>query len=435
MKKEVPPQEVDLFATLDVDTTGSLESSNEAVVDALTQVVFDQGDRGKPCSAVETFGGWCDRLGPREMRVRQDVLDIVNNLWLPSAGQMYLDGHFPDEVFVELGRVGAIGASIVGPNGNRMSKLATCGIMHALEYGDGGLRCALTIQDSVIQALVRFGDDAQREEWLCPLMSGQKISSFALTEPDAGSDVRAVSTEAKRVGGDWIISGRKGWITNAPRADVLLVWARTGERNDAMRGFLVKRGTPGLEIETITGAASMRSAPVGKISLDGVRVPDSALLPHAWGLVDINAGLDYNRMTVIFGVMGAARYCLDAATKYSKERRQFGAPIGSKQLVQALIADMATSVAVGELLSLHLATTWETKPLRRFDVSLAKRHNCQAALDVARKARTLMGAHGIGLNNHVIRQMLNLEASSTYGGTNEIHGLVLCKTLTQENAF
>jgi glutaryl-CoA dehydrogenase len=426
---------IDLFAKLDVDTTGMLGNADNTIVDAPTQVFFHEGDRGKPCGAVEKLGGWCDRLDPQATRVRQDVIDIINTHWLPNAGEMYLDGRFPDDLFIELGRVGAIGASLVGPNGRPMSKLATLGIMHSLEYGDGGLRCALTIQDSVIQALVRFGNDDQRARWLQPLLSGRAISSFALTEPGAGSDVRACTTHAKRSGGDWLISGQKSWITNSPRADVLIIWARTGERNNAMRGFLVERGTPGMLIERISGAASMRSAPVGRISLDNVRVPDSALLPHAWGLIDINACLDYNRMTVIFGVMGAARFCLDEAIRHVKQRHQFGVPLAAKQLVQGHIADMATSVAMGELLSLHLATRWETEPPPRFDVSLAKRHNCKAALEVARQARALMGAHGIDLNNHIIRQMLNLEASFTYGGTHEIHGLVLGKILTQESAF
>jgi glutaryl-CoA dehydrogenase len=256
-----------------------------------------------------------------------------------------------------------------------------------------------------------------------------------LTEPQAGSDVRAVATQARRAGGDWVIDGEKGWITNSPRADVLLIWARTGEQNNALRGFLVEKGTPGLDVRTISGAASMRSGAVGRISLNGVRVPEGAVLPHAWGLVDISACLDYNRLTVIFGVMGAARFCLDTAIRHVKQRRQFGVPLASKQLVQEHIADMATSVVLGEMLSLHLATRWQDKPPSRFEVSLAKRHNCAAALDVARRARGLMGAQGVDLDNHVIRQMLNLEASSTYGGTHEVHSLVLGKTLTQESAF
>ena len=179
----------------------------------------------------------------------------------------------------------------------------------------------------------------------------------------------------------------------------------------------------------------MRAAPVGRVFLGDVRVPERALLPHAWGLVDINACLDYNRLTVIFGVMGAARFCLEAALKYTRHRRQFGVPIASKQLVQAQLADMATNVALGELLSLHLAKRWEQSPLARFDVSLAKRSNCAAALSVARQARSLLGAHGIDLDSHVSRHLLNLEASYTYGGTHEIHGLVMGKALTGESAF
>jgi glutaryl-CoA dehydrogenase len=430
-----PNPALDLFAPLAVDTETLLGDAVETVVDPSTAVAFEEGERWNLCGAVESYGRWCAKLDKQAKRVRQDVLDIVQDRWMPVASEMYQAGRFPDDVFVELGRVGAIGASLVGPGGEPMSKMATCAIMHALEYGDGGLRCSLTIQDSVIQALVRFGDDAQRARWLEPLLSGRTIASFALTEPNAGSDVRAVATEAKRSGGDWVINGQKGWITNSPRADVLVIWARTGERNDALRGFLVEKGTPGLDIERISGAASMRSGAVGRISLDGVRVPEAAVLPHAWGLVDISACLDYNRLTVIFGVMGAARFCLDAAVRYAKERRQFGVPIGSKQLVQEHIAEMATKVVLGEMLSLHLAGRWQSTPPSRFEVSLAKRHNCAAALDVARRARSLMGAHGIDLDHHVIRQMLNLEASSTYGGTHEIHSLVLGKTLTQESAF
>ena len=254
-----------------------------------------------------------------------------------------------------------------------------------------------------------------------------------LPEPPGGSDVRAVSTKATRRGADWTISGSKGWITNAPHADLILVWARTGERNDAIRGFLVERGTPGLEIEPISDAVSMRVAPVGRVELDEVRVPNSALLPHAWGLIDINACLDYNRVTVLFGVMGAARFCLERAARYSKTRHQFGVPIGSKQLVQSHLADMACQV--GELLSLQLASRWGAGPLSRFDVSLAKRNNCSVALDVARRARGIFGANGIDLKNHVARHMLNLESSYSYGGTHEIHGLVMGKIITGENAF
>jgi glutaryl-CoA dehydrogenase len=286
-----------------------------------------------------------------------------------------------------------------------------------------------------VQALVRFGNDAQRSRWLAPLTSGRAIASFALTEPDAGSDVRAVSTRATRRGGDWVIDGEKGWITNAGVADVILVWARSGEGNDAIRGFLIERGTPGLRIDPVGEPVAMRAAAMGRVRLDGVRVPHAALLPHAWGLTDINACLDYNRLTVIFGVMGAARACFRSAVRHARSRRQFGVPIGAKQLVQAELAEMASQVVTGELLSLHLARRWQEAPPGRFDVSLAKRSNCRAALDIARRSRAVLGASGLVVDTHVARHLLNLEASYTYGGTHEIHTLVLGRSLTGENAF
>ncbi len=189
------------------------------------------------------------------------------------------------------------------------------------------MRCALTVHDSVIQALVRFGSDEQRERWIDPLIRGNIVSAFALTEPNAGSDIRGISTKATRSSDAWYISGSKSWITNGPRADVIMIWARTGERNNAIRGFLVEKGTPAPNIETVPTASSMRIAPVGRVNLDQVRVPHSALLPHAWGLTDINACLDCNRLTVIFGVMGGARRCLDIALEYAQHGINLGYPL------------------------------------------------------------------------------------------------------------
>jgi glutaryl-CoA dehydrogenase len=386
-------------------------------------------------AAIETFAGWSTALDPAATEIRGRVLTLISQ-WEPNASEAFSSGTFPDGLFRDLGSVGALGASLVGRNGNPpLSKLATCAIMHTVEYGDGGLRCALTVHDSVIQALVRFGSDEQRERWLDPLVKGNIVSAFALTEPNAGSDIRGISTKATRSGDSWYISGSKSWITNGPRADVILIWARTSERNNAIRGFLVEKGTPGLNIEPISTASSMRIAPVGCVNLDRVCVPHSSMLPHAWGLTDINACLDYNRMTVLFGVMGGARRCLDIALEYAAARHQFEVPIASKQLVQTLLADMAERVAMGELASLHLARRWQESPLPRFDVSLTKRSNCAAALEVARLARSLLGANGIDLDRHIMRHLLNLEASYSYGGTHEIHGLIVGKELTRENAF
>lgn len=403
--------------------------------DTVTSEVDEE--TSEPCAAIEAYVGWGAALDAEAQRLRAATREFLADAWLPRATELFTKGELPREIFQGLGRAGALGASLVGRGGFRppASKLATCAVMHAIEHTDGGLRCAATIQDCVIQALVRFGDAAQRGEWLEQLVEGERIASFALTEPEAGSDLRAVSTTAVRRGGDWSISGRKGWVTNAPIADVLLVWARTSERNDAIRGFLIERGARGLETPPITGAASMRGALVGQVILDDVRVPSGALLPHAWGLADINACLDYNRLTVAFGVMGAARFCLEEAIRHARARRQFGVALGAKQLVQGQLADMAMQLAAGELLSLDAARRWCSAPLPSFDVSLLKRHNCRAALEIARAARALLGAAGVDLDRHVVRHLLNLEASYTYGGTNEIHGLVMGKTLTGLHAF
>jgi glutaryl-CoA dehydrogenase len=401
-----------------------------------TELGFEATAADDPAAALEDFAGWADVLSPAEQALRAGILALMREHWLPAAAEHFQAGRFPHQLFRALGRLGAIGAAHVGRDGGApLRKRAVAALMHAVEYGDGGLRCALTIQDSVVQALVRFGSDEQRARWLEPLCCGEAIAAFALTEPQAGSDVRALASKARRRGGNWVLSGQKGWITSAPHADLILVWARTGERNEAIRGFLVERGAPGLQVEPISSAASMRAAPVGRISLDEVVVPDSALLPHAWGLTDINACLDYNRLTVIFGVMGAARFCLEAAITHARRREQFGVPIGSRQLVQSQLADMARSVCIGEMLSLTLARRWEREPLPRFAVSLAKRNNCADALAVARSARAVMGAQGVDLAEHVVRHLLNLEASYTYGGTHEIHALVLGKILTGESAF
>ena len=415
-------------AGLDVDP-------GQVLVEPTTQLAFEEGARHDLAAALEDFAGWPRLLSDSEQALRHSVLRLMRETWLPVAAEHFQAGRFPTELFRELGALGAIGAGLVGGAAGPLRKRATAAIVHAVEYGDGGVRCALTIQDCVIQALVRFGSEAQRARWLEPLRLGRSIASFALTEPQAGSDVRALATRATRRGDRWILRGRKGWITSAPQADVLLVWARTGERNEAIRGFLVERGAAGLEVEAIGSAAAMRAAPVGRIVLDDVSVADEAVLPHAWGLTDINACLDYNRLTVIFGVTGAARYCLEAAIDHARERRQFGVPIGSKQLVQARVADMARAVAVCEMMCLELAQRWEREPLPRFAISLAKRTACADALSVARTARGILGAGGLDFDNHVVRHLLNLEASSTYGGTDEIHGLVLGKLLTRESAF
>ncbi len=413
-----------------------VDLSSEAIAfDAADQRLSTDSVDEAALAEIDALAGW-DALGPEALQLHRDVRALLADRWLGRAASTFLAGTFSRDLFLELGSLGALGAGLVGDHvATPREKLAVFAVMHALEWGDGGLRCAVTIQDSVIQALLRFGTAEQQARWVPRLVSGEAVASFALTEPQAGSDLRAVSTRARRVGGDWVLDGAKSWVTNAPAADLILVWARSGEANDDLRGFLVERGAVGLTVDPIRNAAALRAATLGRLTLDGVRVPSDSLLPHAWGLGDINACLDYNRMTVSFGVMGAARFCLEAAITHAREREQFGAPIGTRQLVQSEITEMVTRVVLGEMLSIQSALRWSARAPRRLEVSLLKRHNCAAARDVAARARSVLGARGIDLESHVARHMLNLEASYSYGGTHEIHGLVVAKSVLGLGAF
>lgn len=418
----------DIFDDFDALLTGTVAQDADTAV--LEEVAEERGAGPEIDRAV----GW-SQLDEATRALRRNTLGVVTGEWLAGAAGDFLAGRFNRGVLHDLGSIGALGTGIVDSDRPGRDKTATFAVMHSLEYAGGGLRCAITIQDSVLQALTRFGSDAQKEQWIGPLMRGEAIACFGLTEPDAGSDVRSLQTHAVRREGDWVLNGQKGWLTNAPSADVLLVWARSTDHHNEIRGYLVDPNAPGVKIEQVTNNAGMRTAPVGLVHLDGVRVPADAVLPHAWGLADINACLDHNRMTVAFGVMGAARFCLEKSIEFACARQQFGAPLGIKQLVQQRIADMACAVVTGEQLALRLAEEWQRRPLTRFEVSLVKRANCSAALDVARQARAVLGSRGLDLDNHVIRHLLNLEASYTYGGTHEIHGLVIGKTLTGLDAF
>lgn len=417
-----------VFDDLDSVLTGTVTREVEEAVH-----VQAEEEKG-PGPEIDRMVGW-PRLDDATRDLRRRTLEIVTGDWLAGAAGDFLAGRFDRNVVHDLGAIGALGTGIVDTDAPGRGKTATFAVMHSLEYAGGGLRCAITIQDSVLQALTRFGSPEQQERWISPLMKGEAIACFGLTEPGAGSDVRGLQTSAVRRGGDWVLNGQKGWLTNAPTADVLLIWARSTEHHNEIRGYLVEPGMAGVTIEPVVNNAGMRTAPVGLVRLDGVRVPASSVLPHAWGLADINACLDHNRMTVAFGVMGAARFCLEAAVAHARARHQFGVPLGTKQLVQQRIADMACHVVLGEQLALRLAQEWDHRPLTRFEVSLVKRANCSGALTVAREARAVLGSSGLDLDNHVIRHLLNLEASYTYGGTHEIHGLVIGKVLTGLDAF
>jgi glutaryl-CoA dehydrogenase len=282
----------------------------------------------------------------------------------------------------------------------------------------------------------RYGSEAQKRRWLPEMAAGRVIGCYGLTEPDAGSDPGALATRARRDGDSWVIDGAKMWITSSPLAQVALVWAKVGaDDSTCIRGFLVERGTEGFSTPTMEGKLSLRSSCTGEIVLESCRVPEDALLPEARGLGAPLSCLNQARFGIAWGAVGAARACFDSSLQYTLDRPQFGGPIAGKQLVQAKLVEMATSIATSRLLALHVGRLKERGEATPYHVSLAKRHNVASALEVARTARQLHGANGIMAEYSPIRHMLNLESVITYEGTHEMHTLIVGRGLTGIDAL
>jgi glutaryl-CoA dehydrogenase len=302
-----------------------------------------------------------------------------------------------------------------------------------LEAGDSGVRSLVSVQGSLAMfAIHRWGSEEQKQQWLPQMAAGDAIGCFGLTEPDSGSDPGSMRTKARRDGDDWILHGSKMWITNGSIADVAVVWAGTDE---GVRGFLVPRDTPGFTTQDIHQKLSLRASVTSELLLDDVRLPADAMLPEATSLRGPLSCLNEARYGIVWGAAGAARACFEAALDYSKERVQFGEPIAARQLVQSKLANMALEVNRASLLALHLGRMKDEGTLRPEHVSMGKLGNVNAALDVARTARQVLGANGITLEYPVIRHMNNLESVVTYEGTADIHALVVGQALTGISAF
>jgi glutaryl-CoA dehydrogenase len=277
-----------------------------------------------------------------------------------------------------------------------------------------------------------YGSEEQKSRWLPEMAAGRAIGCFGLTEPDSGSDPSSMRTVARRDGGDWVIDGTKIWITNGSIADIAVVWART---DSGVLGFLVERGARGLTTSDVHNKLSLRASVTSELSFASVRVPESAVLPGVTGMRGPLSCLNEARYGIGWGSMGAARACFESALAYSRERRAFGKPIAAMQLTQLKLADMATAIVQGRLLAHRLGTLKDEGKLQAVQVSVAKRANVRAAIDIARSARTILGANGITLEYPVSRHMANLESVLTYEGTEEVHTLIIGKELTGENAF
>jgi glutaryl-CoA dehydrogenase len=372
-------------------------------------------------------------LSDEERMIRDTVRSYVREQLLPQVPEWFERGILPRETARGLGSLGLLGMHLEGYGCAGASAVAYGLACLELEAGDSGLRSLVSVQGSLSMfAIWRYGSEEQKQEWLPRMAAGEAIGCFGLTEPDAGSDPGSMRTRARRDGSDWILSGTKMWITNGSVADVAVVWARTDE---GVRGFLVPAGTPGFTTQDIHQKLSLRASVTSELILDDVRLPAEAQLPEAAGLRAPLSCLSEARFGIVFGAVGAARACYEAALDYSITREQFGKPIGGFQLTQAKLAQMLLKVNQGTLLALHLGRMKDGGTLQPEHVSFGKLANVNAALEVAREARQVLGANGITLEYPVIRHMNNLESVVTYEGTADIHTLVIGQALTGIQAF
>jgi glutaryl-CoA dehydrogenase len=379
-------------------------------------------------------------LSDEERRIRDAVRQWVEDRYVPIVPAAYEEARFPSEVVPDLGRLGLLGATLPAAFGCAGIGPVAYGLaMQELERGDSGLRSFVSVQGALAMYPIHaFGTDEQRARWLPRMARGEAIGCFGLTEPDFGSDPAGMRTRAVPSSDGYVLNGAKMWITNGSIADVAVVWAklRNEERGaDEIRGFLVEKGTPGFSAIEQRGKLSMRASVTSELVLHDVHLPADALLPGARGLRAPLACLSEARFGIAFGVVGAATACFQAALEHSKTRVMFGKPIGAFQLVQAELADMLTAITQAQLLALQLGRLKERGVLKAEQVSLAKRNNCEMALDVARRARDLLGASGISGEYPVMRHMCNLESVKTYEGTHNIHTLVLGEALTGLPAY
>ena len=374
-----------------------------------------------------------DGLSDEERMIRDNVRAFVRERLIPQVGDWFEQGMLPRELAGELGALGVLGMHLEGYGCAGASATAYGIVCQELEAGDSGLRSFVSVQGSLAMfAIWRFGSEEQKQEWLPRMAAGEAIGCFGLTEADAGSDPASMRTTAKRDGDDWVLNGSKMWITNGSLSSVAVVWART---DDGIRGFLVPQGTPGFSTQDIHQKMSLRASVTSELILDDVRLPAAAQLPEAEGLRAPLACLSEARFGIVFGAIGAARACYEAALDYAGSREQFGKPIAAFQLTQAKLAQMLVKVNQGALLALHLGRMKDAGTLRPEHVSLGKLANVGAALEVCREARQILGANGITLEYPVIRHMNNLESVVTYEGTAEIHTLVLGQAVTGHAAY
>ncbi|MFF4339062.1 acyl-CoA dehydrogenase family protein [Kitasatospora sp. NPDC001540] len=375
-----------------------------------------------------------DLLTEDERLVRDSVRAFTDRHVRPHLAEWYGRGTFPvRELAPELGKLGVLGMHLEG-YGCTGSTATEYGVAcMELEAADSGLRSFVSVQGSLaMRSIHAFGSEEQKRQWLPELAAGRAVGCFGLTEPEAGSDPASMRTRARRDGSDWVLDGAKMWITNGSVSDVAVVWAGTEE---GVRGFLVPRGTPGFTARDIPGKLSLRASVTSELAFDGVRLPADAVLPQACGLRAPLSSLGEARYGILWGTVGAARDCYRAAVEYARDRVQFGRPIGGFQLTQAKLVDMALELEKAYLVAVRIGRLKDEGRAQPAHISFGKLNNVRTALEIARTARTILGANGITTAYPVLRHANNLESVLTYEGTAEIHTLVLGEAITGESAY
>jgi glutaryl-CoA dehydrogenase len=378
-----------------------------------------------------------DQLSEDERMIRDTARDYCQEQLAPRVISSYLEERTDREIFTEMGALGLLGITLPEKYGCAGASYVSYGLVaREVERVDSGYRSMNSVQSSlVMHPIYAYGSEEQRMKYLPKLATGEYVGCFGLTEPDAGSDPGGMTTRAEKVSDGYRLTGAKTWISNAPIADVFVVWAKSTEHNDEIRGFILEKGMKGLSAPKIGGKLSLRCSITGEVVMDGVVVPESAMLPNVSGLKGPFGCLNRARYGIAWGAMGAAEDCWHRARQYTLDRKQFGRPLAATQLVQKKLADMQTEITLGLHAALRAGRLFDEGRLAPEAISIIKRNNCGKALDIARVARDMHGGNGIQIEYHVMRHAANLETVNTYEGAHDVHALILGRAQTGLQAF
>ncbi|TIL65784.1 acyl-CoA dehydrogenase [Mesorhizobium sp.] len=378
-----------------------------------------------------------NQLSEDERMVRDGAAAFATDKLAPRIEEAYLEEKTDAGIFREMGEAGLLGITIPEEYGGLGANYVTYGLVaREVERIDSGYRSMMSVQSSLVMYPIHaYGSEAQRKKYLPKLASGEWIGCFGLTEPDAGSDPGGMKTRAEKTANGYRISGSKMWISNAPIADVFVVWAKSAAHDNEIRGFVLEKGMKGLSAPKIGGKLSLRASITGEVVMEGVEVDEDALLPNVSGLKGPFGCLNRARYGISWGAMGAAEDCWHRARQYGLDRKQFGKPLAGTQLFQKKLADMQTEIALGLQGSLRVGRLMDEGKMAPEMISIVKRNNCGKALDIARQARDMHGGNGIQIGYHVMRHAQNLETVNTYEGTHDVHALILGRAQTGLQAF